>query len=150
MIKFQTLAEPISILIVDDNEADILILKETLKEEKLYVNIESAWNGEEALSYLRKEPPKYKDAKTPSLILLDLRMPRMDGHELLKIIKNDEKLKHIPVIIMTISALEEDVLKSYDEHANAYVIKPINFNQFVTAIRSLEYFWLTIVKLPTT
>lgn len=139
---------PITLLIIDDYRPDIKLAQKVLEEGKLLLNIKTAENGEMALAYLRKEN-NYRDVETPDLILLDLRMPLMDGHKLLQIIKTDDNLKRIPVIIMTISKDEEDIEMSYNEHANAYIIKPIAYDQFVDAIRSLENFWLTVVRLPT-
>ncbi len=139
--------EPINILIVEDNYADIRLVREVFKEGKLYVNLYEANDGIEAMAYLRKED-KYKDANRPDIILLDLNMPRKNGYEVLEEVKLDDNLKRIPVIVMTISKAEEDVLKSYNLHANAYIVKPVGLNQFIEVIRSLEDFWLTIVRLP--
>lgn len=139
--------KPISILIVEDNPADVRIVQEVLKNGKVYVNLVVADDGEDAMSYLRKEG-KYKDVELPDLILLDLNMPKMSGHEVLAEMKIDENLKHIPVIVMTISKSDEDVLKSYNLHANAYIVKPVELDQFISAIKSIEDFWFTIVKLP--
>lgn len=139
--------EPINILIVEDNYADIRLVREVFKEGKLYVNLDAVNDGIEAMAYLRKED-KYKDANRPDIILLDLNMPRKNGYEVLEEVKLDDDLKRIPVIVMTISKAEEDVLKSYNLHANAYIVKPVGLNQFIEVIRSLEGFWLMIVKLP--
>lgn len=138
---------PVHILIVDDNRADIRLVQEMLKKGKTIINLHSALDGVEAIEYLRKKG-KYKDASRPDLILLDLNMPRKDGREVLEEIKSDEELKSIPVIVMTISKAEEDILRSYNLHANAYIVKPIELNQFMSTIKSIEDFWLTIVKLP--
>lgn len=146
MEKYYTLA-PITILIVEDNKDDIRLVKEALKGEKTIANLVSIEDGEKAMEYLRKEG-KFIDAETPDLILLDLNLPKKDGLEVLSEIKNDDKLKLIPVIIMTISNEERDIFTSYNLHANAYIIKPLKYNQFIEAIRSLENFWFTIVKLP--
>lgn len=139
--------EPINILIVEDNYADIRLVQEVFKEGKLYVNLDAVNDGIEAMAYLRKED-KYKDANRPDIILLDLNMPRKNGYEVLEEVKLDDDLKRIPVIVMTISKAEEDILKSYNLHANAYIVKPVGLNQFIEVIRSLEDFWLTIVRLP--
>lgn len=139
--------EPINILIVEDNYADVRLVQEVFKEGKLYVNLDAVNDGIEAMAYLRKED-KYKDANRPDIILLDLNMPRKNGYEVLEEVKLDDNLKRIPVIVMTISKAEEDVLKSYNLHANAYIVKPVGLNQFIEVIRSLEGFWLTIVRLP--
>lgn len=139
--------EPINILIVEDNHADVRLVQEVFKEGKLYINLDVAKDGVEAMAYLRKED-KYKDVNRPDLVLLDLNMPRKNGYEVLEEIKSDDNLKRIPVIVMTISKAEEDILKSYNLHANAYIVKPVGLNQFIEVIRSLEDFWFTIVKLP--
>lgn len=138
---------PITVLIVEDNRADIRLVQEVLKEGKIFINLEVVEDGIDAMAYLRKED-KYKDKDTPDIILLDLNMPRKSGFEVLTEMKEDHQLKHIPVIVMTISKTEEDVLKSYNLHANAYIVKPVEFNQFMDAVRSIKDFWLTIVKLP--
>lgn len=138
---------PITVLIVEDNRADIRLVQEVLKEGKIYIDLEIVEDGIEAMAYLRKED-KYKDKDTPDIILLDLNMPRKSGFEVLAEMKEDPDLKRIPVIVMTISKAEEDVLKSYNLYANAYIVKPVEFNQFMDAVRSIKDFWLTIVKLP--
>lgn len=139
--------EPVNILIVEDNYADIRLVQEVFKEGKLYVSLDVVNDGIEAMAYLRKED-KYKDANRPDIILLDLNMPRKNGYEVLEEVKLDDNLKCIPVIVMTISKAEEDILRSYNLHANAYIVKPVGLNQFIEVIRSLEGFWLTIVRLP--
>lgn len=146
MAIFESVA-PIDILIVEDNRADIRLVQEILKRGKMIVNLHTALDGMEAMEYLRKEG-KYKDENRPDLILLDLNMPRKDGREVLEEIKSDKELKTIPVIVMTISKAEEDILRSYNLHANAYIVKPIELNQFMNVVRSIEDFWLTIVRLP--
>jgi CheY-like chemotaxis protein len=139
--------KPIVILIVEDNRADRRLVEDLLKKGKVLVDLNSAEDGEVAMAYLKKEG-QYKDAKTPDLILLDLNMPKKNGFEVLEEMKSDENLKRIPVIVMTISKEDEDVLKSYNLHANAYIVKPVEINQFVEAVKSIENFWLTIVRLP--
>lgn len=139
--------KPITILIIEDNRADIRLLQEVLKRGKIDVDLQTVEDGIEAMSYLKKEN-KYKDVELPDLVLLDLNLPLKSGHEVLAEMKEDENLRYIPVIVMTISRDDEDVLKSYHLHANAYIIKPIEINQFIDAIKSVENFWLTIVKLP--
>lgn len=138
---------PIDILIVDDNRADIRLVQEIFKKGKMVINLNVALDGVEAMDYLRKEG-KYKNVYSPDLILLDLNMPRKDGREVLEDIKIDDKLKTIPVIVMTISKAEEDILRSYSLHANAYIVKPIDLEQFMNVVRSIEDFWFTVVKLP--
>jgi chemotaxis family two-component system response regulator Rcp1 len=146
MAIFETVT-PVNILIVEDNRADIRLAQEILKKGKMVINLYAVLDGIEAMEYLRKEN-KYKDVSRPDIILLDLNMPKKDGREVLEEIKSDERLKSIPVIIMTISKSEEDILRSYNLHANAYIIKPIELDQFMKVIVSIEDFWFTVVKLP--
>jgi len=138
---------PIEILLVEDSPADVRLTKEALKEEKLYNNLHVVNDGVEAMAFLRREG-KYVKAVRPDLILLDLNLPRKDGREVLTEIKSDEKLKIIPVVVLTVSKAEEDVLKSYKLHANCYITKPIDLNQFSRVVKTIQDFWLTIVKLP--
>lgn len=137
----------VEILLVDDSTGDVRLAQEALKDAKVVNKIHVASNGVEALAFLRREG-QYTDAPRPDLILLDLNMPRMDGREVLVEIKKDPSLRRIPVVILTTSDAEQDVLKTYDLHANCYVTKPIDFEQFIAVLRSIEDFWLTIVKLP--
>lgn len=139
--------KPVEILLADDSPGDARLTKEALKEGKLLHNLSVVEDGIEIMAFLRREG-KYSDSPRPDLILLDLNMPKKDGREVLAEIKSDEQFKRIPVVILTISEAEEDVLKSYDLHANCYVTKPVDFNQFMKIVRSIEKFWLTIVKLP--
>ncbi len=141
------LVRPIEILLVEDNPGDLRLTREALADAKVCNHLNSVIDGVEALKFLRQEPP-YKDAKRPDLILLDLNLPRKDGREVLLEIKNDPKLKRIPVVVVTSSAEEQDIVKSYNLHANCYVTKPIDLQQFVTVVRAIEDFWMTIVKLP--
>ncbi len=138
---------PIEILLVEDNPADIRLTQEALKEEKLHNNLNVVNDGVEALAYLRREGG-YAKAPRPDLILLDLNLPRKDGREVLTEIKNDEKLKSIPVVVLTMSEAEADILKSYKLHANCYIKKPLDLSQFSKVVKSIQDFWLTIVKLP--
>ncbi|MCX6353430.1 MAG: response regulator [Candidatus Aureabacteria bacterium] len=138
---------PIEILLVDDNPADVRLTQEALREEKLHNNLSRVKDGMEALEFLRREG-KYSKAVRPDLILLDLNLSRKDGREVLQEIKNDDDLKSIPVVILTVSRAEEDVVKTYGAHANCYITKPIDLNQFSRVVKSLNNFWLTIVKLP--
>jgi chemotaxis family two-component system response regulator Rcp1 len=138
---------PIDILLVEDNAADVRLTQEVLKDSKVRNNLIVANNGQEALTCLRRQG-KYTGAPRPDLILLDLNLPVMDGREVLEKIKADDDLKRIPVVILTTSKAEEDILRTYNLHANCYVTKPVDLDQFVTVVKSLEDFWLAIVKLP--
>jgi len=137
----------IEILIVEDNKGDALLIKEVFYENKIFNSLHFVNDGIEAMDFLH-ERGVYKGRTLPDLIILDLNLPRKDGREVLAEIKSDEKLKHIPVVIMTISQADEDVLKSYNLHANCYVTKPIDLDQFTKVIRSIEDFWFSVVKLP--
>ena len=137
----------IEILLVEDNPADVRLTTEALKEEKIYNNLHVATDGVEAMAFLRREG-KYAKALRPDLILLDLNLPKKDGREVLEEIKSDDDLKTIPVVVLTVSQAEEDILKSYNLHANCYITKPVDLDQFIKVIRSVQEFWLTIVKLP--
>lgn len=138
-----------TILYVEDNPLDIELTLEALKENRIANPIVVTHDGIEALEYLRREGP-FKDRKTknPSMILLDLKMPRMDGSECLAIIKKDAKFKHIPVIVLTSSREEEDLIKGYDLGVNAYVVKPIDFTSLIDIVKQMEVFWLIINELP--
>ncbi len=138
---------PIEILLVEDNPGDARLAKEALKESKLKNNLYIADDGVEAMDFLNKKG-KYKDMPRPDLVILDLNLPRKDGREVLNDIKTDDNLKRIPVVILTISKAEEDILKSYNLHANCFISKPIDLDQFIKVVKSIEDFWLTIVKLP--
>ena len=146
-INHDFLIKPITVLIVEDNKADRRLIEDIIKKGKVLVDLNSVEDGEEAMAYIRKEG-RYKNVETVDLILLDLNMPKKNGFEVLEEMKADENLKRIPVIVMTISKDDEDILKSYNLYANAYIIKPVEINQFVDAIKSIENFWLTIVRLP--
>ncbi len=138
----------INILLVEDNPGDIRLTKEVLKEGKIKNNLSVVMDGEEALLYLRKMD-KFANVVIPDIILLDLNLPKKDGREVLAEIKSDPELMMIPVIVLTTSSAEQDVLNMYAHHANCYITKPVDFSQFINVIRSIENFWLTIVKLPT-
>jgi len=140
-------ARPIHILMVEDNPDDIELTVEALKDARVGNFLSVVQDGEEALSYLRRQG-KYRQAARPDLILLDLNMPRKNGRDVLREVKNDPELKRIPVVILTTSQAEEDILHTYDLHANCYITKPVDFNQFLKVVRSIEDFWLTVVKLP--
>jgi CheY-like chemotaxis protein len=141
------IGELIEILLVEDNPGDARLAREALKESKIRNNLHHVTDGVEAMAFIRKEG-QYVDVPTPDLILLDLNLPRKDGREVLAEIKATEKLKRIPVVILTVSKAEEDIIRTYDLHANCYVTKPLDLNQFIKVVRSVEDFWLSIVKLP--
>jgi len=138
---------PIDILLVEDNPADVRLTVETLKEEKIYNNLHIVSDGEEALDFLHTRG-KYSKAVRPDLILLDLNLPKIDGRQVLKEIKTDDKLKTIPVVVLTVSKAEEDIIKSYNLHANCYITKPVDLDQFSKVAKAVQEFWLTIVRLP--
>lgn len=138
---------PIEILLVEDNPGDVRLTREALAEGKIHNILHVVRDGEQAMAFLHREPP-YQDTPTPDIILLDLNLPRKDGREVLAEIKADEQLKYIPVVVLTTSAAEEDILRSYNLHANCYITKPVDFEQFLTVVKSLQEFWFAIVKLP--
>ena len=140
-------ARPIELLLVEDSEPDVRLTKEALREAKVRNRLWVVEDGVEALEFLRREN-QYSDAPRPDLILLDLNLPRKDGRQVLKEIKSDESLKRIPVVVLTTSKSEEDVLRAYDLHANCYITKPVDFNRFMEVVKSIEDFWLTVVRLP--
>ena len=141
-------AEQIQILLVEDNEGDVGLVEEVFHEAKIRNKLNVAEDGEEAMLFLHKEG-KFSNVPRPDIILLDLNLPRKDGREVLKEIKDDDDLKTIPVVVLTTSKAEEDILKSYDLHANSYITKPVDFDQFIRVIKSIEDFWLDVVKLPS-
>lgn len=141
------LVKPVEILLVEDNPGDVRLTKEALKEAKVINHLTVLKDGVEALAFLRGEG-QYANAPRPHLILLDLNLPKKDGREVLAEIKDDEKLKRIPVVVLTTSQNEQDVLKTYSLHANCYITKPVDLNQFITVVKSIEDFWLGIVVLP--
>lgn len=143
----QDMGRPIEILLVEDNPGDVRLTVEALKEGKVLNNLSVVRDGVDALAFLRREE-KYVDAPHPDLILLDLNLPKKSGLEVLKEIKEDPKFRRIPIVILTVSKDEEDILKSYDRHANCYITKPVDLDQFMNIVKSIEDFWLTIVKLP--
>jgi chemotaxis family two-component system response regulator Rcp1 len=139
---------PIQILLVEDNLGDIRLTREALRESKVLNTLNVVRNGEQAVEYLR-QTANYTNAIRPDLILLDLNLPKKNGQEVLAEIKTDPNLKRIPVVILTTSKAEQDVVQSYNLHANCYIIKPVNFEEFANVIRSIEAFWFSIVKLPS-
>jgi chemotaxis family two-component system response regulator Rcp1 len=139
--------QQIHILLVDDNEGDILLTREALDDARIVNKISIAYDGLEAIRFLKKQPA---GANTPDLILLDINLPKMNGTEVLAFIKNDPDLKRIPVIMLTTSSAEKDILASYDNHANCYITKPVDLDMFINVVRTIEDFWISIVKLPKT
>jgi CheY-like chemotaxis protein len=138
---------PIEVLLVEDNPGDALLTRIALEDSKISVHLNVVEDGVEAMAFLRKQD-KYAKVPHPDIVLLDLNLPKKDGREVLAEIKNDENLKRIPVVILTTSQAEEDILKAYNLAANCYITKPVDFDQFVRIIRSIENFWFAIVKLP--
>jgi two-component system, chemotaxis family, response regulator Rcp1 len=139
--------EPIDILLVEDNVRDARLAEETLKESRINNRLYHVKDGVEAMQFLHRQG-EYAHAPHPDLVLLDLNLPRKDGREVLAEIKEDPELRLIPVVVLTTSEAERDLVKTYDLHANAYVVKPIDFNRFIEVVQAIEDFWLTIVKLP--
>lgn len=146
-MKSLLVEEPVEVLLIEDSEADVRLTIEALKEAKVRNRLAVAEDGVDAMARLRNEGP-YQNAPRPDLILLDLNLPRKDGRQVLKEIKEDPELRRIPVVILTTSKAEEDVVRAYDLHANCYITKPVDFTQFMNVVRSIKDFWLSIVKLP--
>lgn len=145
MGKYETKGKPVEILLVEDNAGDVRLTREALKDAKVLNNLHVARDGEEATEFLFRKG-KHADAPRPDIIILDLNLPRKDGREVLAEIKADKELKRIPVVILTTSKSEEDVLKSYNLHANCYVTKPLDLDQFIGVVKSIQDFWFTVVK----
>jgi CheY-like chemotaxis protein len=141
----ERVVDEIDILLVEDDPGDVVLTTEALSGSKLTNNLHVTENGELAMQFLRREAP-YEGAPRPDLILLDLNLPRMDGREVLAAIKGDPDLRRIPVVVLTTSEAEEDILRSYDLHANAYVTKPVHFDRFIEVVRQIDDFFITIVK----
>ena len=137
----------VTILLVEDNPGDVRLTKEALKDGKVKNDLKVVRDGEEAMKFLSRKG-EYKNEKLPDLILLDLNLPKKDGREVLTEIKTDNELKHIPVVILTTSKAEEDILKTYNHHANCYITKPVDFDRFFEVVKTIENFWFQIVKLP--
>ena len=146
-IAQKTETRPVDILLVEDNPGDVRLTKEALKDAKVLNEIYVARDGVEAMQFVHREG-SFANAPMPDLILLDLNLPRKDGREVLAEIKKDPKLQHIPVVVLTTSKADEDIIKTYNLHANAYITKPVDLNRFVEIMHALEEFWFTIVKLP--
>ncbi len=143
----QQVAKPIEILLVEDNPGDVRLTKEALKENRISNILRVVSDGEEAIQFLRRTGSQ-EDMSRPDLILLDLNLPKKDGREVLMDIKADPRLRSIPVVVLTTSEAEEDVAKAYDLHANCFVTKPVDLEKFISVVKSIEDFWVTIVKLP--
>ena len=144
----ETIIKPVDILLVEDSPTDVLLAQEALEHAKVLNKLHVVSDGVEALAFLRCQAP-FEDAVRPDLILLDLNLPRKDGREVLSEIKADDELKRIPVVVLTTSKAEEDILRAYGLHANCYVSKPVDFEQFTYVVRAIETFWFSVVSLPT-
>lgn len=142
-----TTIRPIEILLVEDSPGDVRLTREALKDAKVRNNLSVVSDGAEALAFLRREGD-FASAVRPDLVLLDLNLPKLDGRDVLAQIKSDQMLRRIPVVVLTTSKAEQDILRTYDLHANCYITKPVDLDQFMVVIQSIEEFWLTIVKLP--
>jgi CheY-like chemotaxis protein len=145
--RIEEVGRPVEFLLVEDNPGDVRLTQEALKDSKVRNNLNVLGDGMSALAFLRREAP-HEHAPRPDIILLDLNLPKMDGRELLSHIKADPKLKRIPVVVITSSEAEQDILRTYDLHVNCYVTKPVDLDQFIKVVQSIETFWLTIVQLP--
>jgi CheY-like chemotaxis protein len=139
--------KPIHILLVEDNEGDVLLIKEAFQEASIVNNISTVNNGEKAIQFLGKSAP-YEDEMSPDLILLDVNLPRKNGYEVLEYVKTNDRLKQIPVIILTTSADDKDILKSYKNYANCFITKPVNVDDFLKTVAKIENFWVQLIKLP--
>lgn len=142
-----TSVKALQILMVEDNPDDVDLTREALKDAKVVVDMEVVQDGVEAMAYLRREGP-YAQASRPDLILLDLNMPRKDGREVLAEVKADPGLRRIPVVVLTTSQAEEDIVRAYDLHVNCYIAKPVDFDQFIKVVKAIEGFWFSVVTLP--
>ncbi len=146
-MNIQDVGKVVEILLVEDNSGDIRLTQEAFKDGKIINNLSVVEDGEEAMDFLRRNG-RFENAPKPDIILLDLNMPKKDGRTVLAEIKSDPELKNIPVIVLTTSQAEADILKSYDLHANCYITKPVELDEFFSVIRSIKDFWLSIVRLP--
>jgi two-component system, chemotaxis family, response regulator Rcp1 len=140
--------QPVQILLVEDNEGDVILAKEALKESELLNEISVAKDGQEAMDFLYKRG-KFIDACTPDLVLLDINLPRIDGMEVLHLIKHDDRLRTIPVVMLTTSSSESDIQSSYYNYANCYITKPVDLEKFLTIVHKIENFWMSVVRLPS-
>jgi CheY-like chemotaxis protein len=139
--------EPIDVLLVEDDAGDVLLIREAFEHNKVHNTLAVVSDGVDAIAYLRRQG-EHANARRPDLVLLDLNLPRKDGREVLAEIKGDPELRSIPVVVLTTSKAEEDVLRSYDLHANAYVTKPVDFERFIDVVRQIDEFFVSVVKLP--
>jgi CheY-like chemotaxis protein len=139
--------KPLEILLVEDNPGDARLTREAFAMSKVRNHLHHAKDGDEAMAFLRRDPP-FGDAPTPDLVLLDLNLPRRDGREVLEDVKRDSRLKHIPVVILTSSQADEDILRTYRLHANCFITKPVDLEQLTKVVQGIEQFWFTLVKLP--
>jgi len=146
-MRAETQSRPIEILLVEDNPGDVRLTIEALRDGKVRNNLSVVGDGVEALAFLRREG-RYASAPRPDLILLDLNLPKMDGREVLAAIKADPSLRMIPVVVLTTSNAEQDIVRTYALHANCYITKPVDLDQFITVVKTIEDFWFTIVTLP--
>ncbi len=138
----------VHILLVEDNEGDILLTKEALEDARIHIHLSVVNDGKEAIDFLSKQG-KYADADLPDLLLLDVNLPKKNGHEVLKYVKADEGLKHIPVIMLSTSSSQRDINQSYNNYANCFITKPVEANDFLAVVTTIENFWISVVKLPT-
>ncbi len=145
--KGTTMGKPVEILLVEDNPGDVRLTREALQESKLRNNLHVVMDGEAAMDFVYQRG-EYADEPRPDLLLLDLNLPKKDGREVLEDIKGDEELRSIPVVILTTSEADEDIVKTYNLHANAYITKPVGMEKFIDVVKSVKDFWFTIVKLP--
>ena len=144
-----TTTKPIEVLLVEDDPGDVVMTREALAESKVMNELHVVSDGEAALRFLRQEG-EFTEAPRPGLVLLDLNLPRLDGREVLAAVKSDPGLRRIPVVVLTTSQAEEDILRSYDLHANAYISKPVDFDRFLDVIRQIDSFYISVVRLPVT
>ena len=147
MESIGTDAAPIEVLLVEDSPGDVRLTREALKDAKVHINLHVASDGAKAMAFLKREG-EYANAPRPDLILLDLNLPKKDGREVLEEIKVDPTLKTIPVVVLTTSSSEADILRSYQLHANCYITKPVGLEGFLTVVKSIDSFWLSVVRLP--
>jgi chemotaxis family two-component system response regulator Rcp1 len=146
-MNMEGIVKEVEVLLVEDNPGDVRLTIEALKDGKVHNHLNVVGDGEEALAFLRRQG-QYANAPRPDLILLDLNLPKKDGREVLMEIKQEEGLKQIPIVVLTTSTAEKDIFKTYELHANCYISKPVDFDQFINVVKSIEDFWFTVVKFP--